>query len=187
MAWHWKPAIRHVCVRRLGKDVPRTVGMMISELDNEIMNNEVVFFFFFLFCRLFLDSGRLHKNDTCCLLLFIYFFWCSGAITIRFEPPRRRPLGEKWMRDKWTPKDVCGEGHEGDTSVSCARPVLSCSHYFLACKQTLFYFSFRSFQKHRQARERSERGARERKINNIFFIFVYFLLPPPPPPCAGGQ
>ena len=32
------------------------------------------FFFFFLFCRLFLDSGRLHKNDTCCLLLFIYSF-----------------------------------------------------------------------------------------------------------------
>ena len=54
--------------------MPRTVVMMISELDYDIMNNEVVVFFFFLFCRLFLDSGRLHKNDTCCLLLFIYCF-----------------------------------------------------------------------------------------------------------------
>ena len=60
--------------RRAPGDVPRTVVMMISELDYDIMNNEVVVFFFFLFCRLFLDSGRLHKNDTCCLLLFIYCF-----------------------------------------------------------------------------------------------------------------
>ena len=29
--------------------MPRTVGMMISELDYEIMNNEVVFFSFFSF------------------------------------------------------------------------------------------------------------------------------------------
>ena len=35
---------------------------------------------------------------------------------------------------------------------------------FLACTQALFYFSFRSFTKHQRARERSERGARERKI-----------------------
>ena len=45
---------------------------------------------------------------------------------------------------------------------------------FLACTQALFYFSFRSFTKHRRARERSERGARERKITL------------PLPPCAGG-
>ena len=47
--------------------------------------------------------------------------------------------------------------------------------YALACTQTLFYFSFRSFRKHRRASEGSERartssarenerGARERKI-----------------------
>ena len=45
---------------------------------------------------------------------------------------------------------------------------------FLACTQALFYFSFRSFTKHRRARERSERGARERKITL------------PLPLCAGG-
>ena len=53
----------------------------------------------------------------------------------------------------------------------------------LACKQTLLYFSFRSFQKHRRARE-NERGARERKLKYVYF---YFLLPPPLLPCAGGQ
>ena len=46
---------------------------------------------------------------------------------------------------------------------------------FLACTQALFYFSFRSFTKHRRAREQSERGARERKITL------------PLPHCAGGQ
>ena len=116
MAWHWKPAIRHVCVRRLGKDVPRTVGMMISELDYEIMNNEVVFFFFFLFCRLFLDSGRLHKNDTCCLLLFIYFFRCS----VRTSPQTSfRGEMNAWQMN---PKDVCGEARDTrETRVSLAR------------------------------------------------------------------
>ena len=48
----------------------------------------------------------------------------------------------------------------------------------LACTQTLFYFSFRSFRKHRQARERSI-------VATLFH--VYFLLLPPLPPCAGGQ
>ena len=46
---------------------------------------------------------------------------------------------------------------------------------FLACTQPLFYFSFRSFTKHRRARERSECGARVRKITL------------PLPHCAGGQ
>ena len=45
----------------------------------------------------------------------------------------------------------------------------------IACAQTLFYFSFRSFGKHRRARER---GARERKINIFFFPHLC-------PPCAG--
>ena len=55
---------------------------------------------------------------------------------------------------------------------------------YLACKQKLFYFSFRSFQKHRRARERIERArtnAQRAKEN------VYFLLSPPLPPCAGGN
>ena len=38
---------------------------------------------------------------------------------------------------------------------------------FLACAQTLFYFSFRSFRKQRRARERSERGARSARKKNI--------------------
>ena len=36
----------------------------------------------------------------------------------------------------------------------------------IACTQTLFYFSFRSFRKHRRACE-NERGARERKVKNV--------------------
>ena len=36
-----------------------------------------------------------------------------------------------------------------------------------SCKQTLFYFSYRSFQKHRRALE-NERGARGRKIKNVY-------------------
>ena len=42
----------------------------------------------------------------------------------------------------------------------------------VACKQTLFYFSFRSFQKHRRARSRArenERGARERNLPRFIF------------------
>ena len=38
--------------------------------------------------------------------------------------------------------------------------------YALACTQKLFYFSFRSFRKHRRARE-NERRARERKIKPV--------------------
>ena len=39
----------------------------------------------------------------------------------------------------------------------------------VACKQTLFYFSFRSVQKHRRARERSERArtSAEREKENL--------------------
>ena len=52
----------------------------------------------------------------------------------------------------------------------------------LACTQTLFYFSFRSFRKHswkhHWARE-NERGERERKI-------IIFSSTPPLPYCAGG-
>ena len=44
------------------------------------------------------------------------------------------------------------------------------------CFIFLGHFSYRSFRKHRGARE-NERGARERKI----------ILPPPLPPYAGGQ
>ena len=55
-------------------------------------------------------------------------------------------------------------------------------HFFdvIACKQSLFYFSFRSFQKQRRARERSERTRtsaelekelRWRSINLPRFIF----------------
>ena len=40
---------------------------------------------------------------------------------------------------------------------------------YVACTQTLFYFSFRSFGKHRRARER---GARERKINNFLILLA---------------
>ena len=46
----------------------------------------------------------------------------------------------------------------------------------LACIQTLFNFSFRSFQKHRRARERSERATTPvhwRSINPPKFIFYY--------------
>ena len=48
----------------------------------------------------------------------------------------------------------------------------------LACKQTLFYFSFRSFQKHwrvKWARE-NERRAQERKIKIFFFPHPYPLV-----------
>ena len=38
----------------------------------------------------------------------------------------------------------------------------------VACTQTLFYFSFRSFGKHRQARERGEHS-----INPLRFIFYH--------------
>ena len=50
--------------------------------------------------------------------------------------------------------------------------------FLLAYTQTLFYFSFRFFRRHRRARE-NERGASARS--------VYFLRPPPLLPCAGGQ
>ena len=47
----------------------------------------------------------------------------------------------------------------------------------VACKQTLFYFSFRSVQKHRRARERSERARKKtlrlRSINLPRFIFYH--------------
>ena len=42
-----------------------------------------------------------------------------------------------------------------------------CKRNNLACTQTLFYFSFRSFRRHQRVREQSERGARERKIKNV--------------------
>ena len=61
-------------------------------------------------------------------------------------------------------------------------PAISEAHN-VACKQRMFYFSFRPFQKHRRARE-NERGARERKIptttllrwrsiNPLRFIFYH--------------
>ena len=67
-----------------------------------------------------------------------------------------------------------------ETRPLCMKCNASC---LIACTQTLFYFSFRSFRKHRRAKRacENERGARERKIKN------YFLLLPPLPPCAGGQ
>ena len=49
----------------------------------------------------------------------------------------------------------------------------------LARTYTLFYFSFRSFRKHRRACERSERVRKKNK--------ELFSSPPPLPPCAGGQ
>ena len=51
-----------------------------------------------------------------------------------------------------------------------ANIALGRSPFIIACTQTLFYFSFRYFGKHRSAKERdehmseSEHGARERKI-----------------------
>ena len=61
-------------------------------------------------------------------------------------------------------------------------PAISEAHN-VACKQTLFYFSFHPFQKHRRARG-NERGVRERKIptttllrwrsiNPLRFIFYH--------------
>ena len=47
----------------------------------------------------------------------------------------------------------------------------------LACKQTLFYFSFHSFQKHRQAREQIERertSAEREKEKSSTSIFIFF-------------
>ena len=46
----------------------------------------------------------------------------------------------------------------------------------LAGTQTLFYFSFRSFQKHRRARE-NERGARARALAGNISSAVYILSP----------
>ena len=58
----------------------------------------------------------------------------------------------------------------------------------LACTQTLFYFSFRSFQRHLRACERSERARKKNKERLKTSLeemrFIKFLLPPPLPPCA---
>ena len=62
------------------------------------------------------------------------------------------------------------------------KPAIS-EAYNVACKRTLFYFSFRPFQKHRRGSE-NKRGARERKIpsttllrwrsiNPLRFIFYH--------------
>ena len=50
-------------------------------------------------------------------------------------------------------------------------PVSNVCEAMLACTQTLFYFSFRSFRKHRRARERSDcaRTSAEREIENFSF------------------
>ena len=58
-------------------------------------------------------------------------------------------------------------------SFSIFQRVIKLHHTFdqthVACKQTLFYFSFRSVQKHRRARERSERArtSAEREKENL--------------------
>ena len=87
---------------------------------------------------------------------------------------------------------LLGEWGEGEWEVGiefeklCAlleKSLLHPCRESIACTQTMFYFSFRSFRKHRRARERSERtrtsAEREKEI--------YFLLTPLLPPCAGGQ
>ena len=42
--------------------------------------------------------------------------------------------------------------------------------YLVACTQTLFYFSFRSFGKHRQARERGEHALAVNKSAAVYFL-----------------
>ena len=56
-------------------------------------------------------------------------------------------------------------------------PVLACKQTFvLACKQTLFYFSFRSFQKHWRVKWARKNERRERKIKIFFFPHLYPLV-----------
>ena len=45
--------------------------------------------------------------------------------------------------------------------------------FWQACTQTLFYFSFRSFRKHRHARERGEHASAEREEEKYIFSFPH--------------
>ena len=81
------------------------------------------------------------------------------------------------MRDKRTPKDVCGEARDTrETRVSLARaPFFPAPITSWPVNRRCFIFLFVIFKNIGEL-------ARESKIKN-----VYFLLPPELPPCAGGQ
>ena len=73
-------------------------------------------------------------------------------------------------------ESVIQDSLTGDEKSNIHRRGVSLS---LACKQTLFYFSFRSFQKHRQAREQIERARKKNKVR----LFLFSSSPTTTPLC----
>ena len=67
-------------------------------------------------------------------------------------------VGEKWMRDKRTPKDVCGEAtteHSTNKFSRLPKHYTAGRCFRLTCTQTLFSFSFEQFTSTRERKRKN--------------------------------